>query len=428
MNEVKLNLDPIEYKFSLLVGVKNNLEYTKHFYDTTRKHFPNVEIVFVSYGSSDGTDKYLSLLSSIDENVRVATYPQQATLSDTYNTAAELATGKYLVLCHNDMVLSKYFLTDLEGVMQQMPDNTCITYTTIEPPVFSSHVRYGKLIQDFGADVSAFDVDAFDKYCDEYVDQNAITWRPGAAFFMCIPKSVYTYVGGLDNRFDPMFCEDDDLFNRLALNDVNMFAINRALCYHFVSKTSRFSEEYKQRTAEIEARSNRTYVRKWGSSDRVTFDREYIKLPSRYSVQLIMPNNPNMVDAMERYGDDIVVYNNTGDIQISDTVRRLMSDSEYARIVYMDLPDLPDLSKAAVDELFSILPPTDCSVSVYVYNDVNMLKAHSIISHLQSAIHSIMKMPNRDAYYRLGATSTYEGGIVVKINSSVNLISGLLRL
>jgi hypothetical protein len=53
---------------SLLVGLKNNLNYNKHFYSTTRELYPEVEICFVSYGSTDGTHEWLDSLQ--DNNVK----------------------------------------------------------------------------------------------------------------------------------------------------------------------------------------------------------------------------------------------------------------------------------------------------------------------------------------------------------------------
>jgi hypothetical protein len=49
----------MENNISLLVGLKNNLDYNKHFYKTTRELYPDVEICFVSYGSTDGTNEWL---------------------------------------------------------------------------------------------------------------------------------------------------------------------------------------------------------------------------------------------------------------------------------------------------------------------------------------------------------------------------------
>jgi hypothetical protein len=52
--------------------------------------------------------------------------------------------------------------------------------------------------------------------------------------------------------------------------------LDRALVYHFVSKTSRFSKEYENKTKAIEEKSQRNYIRKWGfkngSTPLITFD------------------------------------------------------------------------------------------------------------------------------------------------------------
>jgi len=40
---------------SLVLSIRNNLNYTKYFYETTRKLYPNVEIAVISSQSIDGT-------------------------------------------------------------------------------------------------------------------------------------------------------------------------------------------------------------------------------------------------------------------------------------------------------------------------------------------------------------------------------------
>jgi len=69
----------------------------------------------------------------------------------------------------------------------------------------------------------------------------------------------------MDPLYNPMFCEDDDLIRRWKMYGMECITALDAICYHFVSKTSRFSEEYVHRTQTIELQSNRNYIRKWGS-------------------------------------------------------------------------------------------------------------------------------------------------------------------
>jgi len=79
----------------------------------------------------------------------------------------------------------------------------------------------------------------------------------------------------LDSLFNPMFCEDDDLILRLNLKGLEMVVSLNAICYHFVSKTSRFSEEYSHRTKQIEAQSNRNFIRKWGFRNNSSLKKKY---------------------------------------------------------------------------------------------------------------------------------------------------------
>jgi GT2 family glycosyltransferase len=250
----------MKHNISLLVGLRNNLDYNKHFYETTRELYPDVEICFVSYGSTDGTHEWLQSLS--DNHVRFEYSTESKTFSDTFNAAAQLASCDYVAYLHNDIVLGPVFLENLE---KHVAPDRVVSYTTIEPPIFGDHTRPGKLIFDFGQSLETFDKDAFREYCEiehaRYADQT----EPGITFFMCMPRKALLDIGGLDPLYNPMFCEDDDLIRRWKMYGMECITALDAICYHFVSKTSRFSDEYEKRTQAIELVSNRNYIRKWGS-------------------------------------------------------------------------------------------------------------------------------------------------------------------
>ena len=57
-----------------------------------------------------------------------------------------------------------------------------------------------------------------------------------------------------------MFCEDDDLIKRFKLLGLELITSLDAICYHFVSKTSRFSDEYQNKTQQIEMNSNKNFI------------------------------------------------------------------------------------------------------------------------------------------------------------------------
>jgi GT2 family glycosyltransferase len=269
--------------FSLLVGLKNNLIYTQHFYAETRLLYPEIEIVFVSYHSTDGTHEWLDSLQ--DEHVKYYYEHAERTLSDTYNKCTELATSEYVIFAHNDMVLTPGFIENLASLQSA---HRVISYTTVEPPIFADDERPGKIVRDFGADIATFQLKALFQFSQKEQQKNSQENRTLAdsnkvSFFLCAARKVLLEIGGLDSLFNPMFCEDDDLILRLNLKGLEMVVSLNAICYHFVSKTSRFSEEYSHRTQQIEAQSNRNFIRKWGF-------RNSSSLKKKYNIGLVVVN------------------------------------------------------------------------------------------------------------------------------------------
>lgn len=273
-------------KISLLVGLKNNLAYNKHFYKTTRELYPNVEICFVSYGSTDGTHEWLDSLN--DNNVKYYYSIEQKTFSDTFNKATEIATKEYVAYLHNDIVLAPGFIENLE---KHISKNNVVSYTTIEPPIFTRHERPGKIIHDFGISLETFKKDNLFEFVNKKQQEYNNKTEPGITFFMCLSREVLLNIGGLDNLYNPMFCEDDDLIFRLKLKQMNLITSLDSICYHFVSKTSRFSEDYQSKTQQIEKNSNRNFIRKWGSRNpKVKYNIAYVvhncQLPALETLEL----------------------------------------------------------------------------------------------------------------------------------------------
>ena len=288
---------------SLLVGLKNNLDYNKHFYSTTRALYPDVEICFVSYGSTDGTHEWLDSLQ--DNNIKYFHSDENKTFSDTFNKATELATKEYVAYLHNDIVLAPGFLENLE---KHVSSNNVVSYTTIEPPIFAGHERPGKLIQDLGTDLETFDKDKLYQFTKEKQIEYKDKIEPGITFFMCLRREVLLQIGGMDNLFNPMFCEDDDLILRLKLYGLNQFTSLDAMCYHFVSKTSRFSEEYQNKTQLIEVNSNKNFIRKWGF--------RHSKYNKRYNIAYVVNKcNYDIMAALEPWCDRLYTDDEMGVLQ-----------------------------------------------------------------------------------------------------------------
>jgi len=219
---------------SLVLAVFNKLDLTKDCYKRIREIYPDAPFVISSGGSTDGTKEWLESLE--DDNLSYIHDDDKLVFSENYNAAIKLVDTEKLVLIHNDMVIGRHFLENLDRLLT--PD-TLLSYTTLEPPIFKGHNRPGKLIVDMGYGFHDFKWEEF----DEFVEENKSDCKiyDGAVFFMSGYKKMFEKLKGY--KLKTTTC---------------------AITYHFVSQTSRFSEEFKKDRMKYEINSNRNFVRKWG--------------------------------------------------------------------------------------------------------------------------------------------------------------------
>lgn len=245
---------------SFVLAVYNKLDLTKSCYKRIRDIYPTTPLVISSGGSSDGTKEWLELMSDEDDYLTIFHDDDRLTFSDTYNIGIKLVDTDKLVLIHNDMVIGEGFLESIERLLTP---NTLLSYTTIEPPIFRGHQRPGKVILDLGSGFHDFNYEKFNNYVHQWKNSDKV--YNGAVFFMSGYKDMFVDVGGFDGfSFNPCFCEDDDFLIRAKLKGYKLKTCDSAITYHFVSQTSRFSDEMKHNRQKIEISSNRNFVRKWG--------------------------------------------------------------------------------------------------------------------------------------------------------------------
>ena len=243
---------------TFVLAVYNKLELTKECYRLLRDVYPESPLVISSGGSSDGTKEWLTSLD--DENLSYIHDDDRLAFSETYNAGIKLVDTEKLVLIHNDMVIGEGFLESIERLLKP---NMLLSYTTVEPPIFKGHKRPGKVLLDLGTSFYNFNHSLFNNYVQQWKDSDKL--YDGAVFFMSGYKKIFDDVGGFDGfTFNPCFCEDDDFLIRAKLKGYDLKTCDSAITYHFVSQTSRFSEDMKTDRFKIEVSSNRNFVRKWG--------------------------------------------------------------------------------------------------------------------------------------------------------------------
>jgi hypothetical protein len=248
-------------------------------------------IIPTTSANSDYTENIINNIRNLypDENEVeiVVEINDKVNLGTNYNNAVAKAKGEKIILLHNDMVISKGFI---ETMNKHITRGRVTTYTRIEPPIFND-LYPGKLLLDCGRDLNDFDKNKFNNINieDELIDGGS------QLFFGCYKDE---YIKLDDFTFSPpaMWCSDDDLHLRYKLAGFK-HKVSSACVYHFVSKTSRATNDYHQ----VELNSNRNFIRKWGSRD----------LKVKYNIAYVVKKcNLELLGILEPWCDRIYIEDN----------------------------------------------------------------------------------------------------------------------
>ena len=233
------------------------------------------------------------------------------TMGNNYNRAVERANGEKIILLHNDMILRPGFVEEMD---RHIVRNRITTYTRVEPPIYTDTYP-GKILLDCGSNLQTFNKKKF----EEVKVEESLVDGGTQLFFGCYKED---YIG-IDGDTYKIFCEDDDFHLRCTIAGMER-KVSSASVYHFVSKTSRTTDDYK----EVESISNISFVKKWGFRTS-----QYNKCYKK-SYSLINPN-PQLENILEPWfnggGDIIVKINgntfNEYDYQIIQNLNDIIADN-----------------------------------------------------------------------------------------------------
>jgi len=100
-------------QISIIMPVHNELEYTKKCIDSIKKNSGNIEfeIIIIDNASEDGTKDFLK-----KETVKYIYNKENIGVARSWNQGINIATGEYLCIINNDILVCKNWLTSLVQV------------------------------------------------------------------------------------------------------------------------------------------------------------------------------------------------------------------------------------------------------------------------------------------------------------------------
>jgi GT2 family glycosyltransferase len=117
VNYEVVSQDAIKGRVSILVVNYNGLSHLDELFTSIRNQdYPNLEVIFIDNGSSDGSIKYVNNNYS---EVKIISLPSNVGFSEANNIGNELASGEFVCLVNNDGVLAPNLISSLYSCIEK---------------------------------------------------------------------------------------------------------------------------------------------------------------------------------------------------------------------------------------------------------------------------------------------------------------------
>ncbi len=211
---------------SILVVTRNSEEFIKPCFDSIFKNttYPNIEVIAVDNGSSDGTVALLREYADQYGVVSLVCLDHNSGFAAANNSAARLAKGEYIILLNADtMVTTGWIERLLRPVRRDSSIGLAGPVTNWAGNEMKIEISYRNAaeMEDFALHVAR----------THYGEVRNVSVAP--LFCTLIPRAVWTRIGELDESFGVGMFEDDDYSRRVAQAGMRIVCVEDCFVHHF---------------------------------------------------------------------------------------------------------------------------------------------------------------------------------------------------
>jgi GT2 family glycosyltransferase len=248
---------------SIIIPGHNNLRHMKNAYVSIRKFYPDVKIIMMDDGSTDGTFMWLEDCVKEDDNLTIYKSKNRVGHTILYDKGIEISDTDIVGILHADMIVGPNYL---ENLLKHLEKGKVVCATRIEPPLHPPGNE--KIIQNFGLDFDDLNIQGFEDFAIKTQKENKGKTTKGMFAPWILYKEDFQRIGGHDPLFAPFPYEDSDIFQRWILAGYELIQSRDSFVYHLTCRGHRWTEKIGENDNNFkifEERSRRNYIRKWGS-------------------------------------------------------------------------------------------------------------------------------------------------------------------
>lgn len=216
---------------SIIILTWNQLSYTKECLAALEQNTPEpFEAIVVDNGSQDGTVAFLRVLAAGDSRYQLIENSSNRGYAAGCNQGLAAASGTYLVLLNNDVLVTPGWLSGLISCHQ-----TLAKTGVVGPLTNNASGIQGLGTQDYGS----VGLDEFAQQFKQQHRHRRIPSRRLVGFCMLFHRQLFHEIAGLDERFGTGNYEDDDFCLRAAIAGYRNMIAGDVYVHHYGSVTFR---------------------------------------------------------------------------------------------------------------------------------------------------------------------------------------------
>lgn len=265
---------------SIVIVTFGNLEVTRQCLQSvlTNTLYPNLEVIVVDNGSTDGTPDYLRELSAAHSSVRIILNPGNRGFAAANNQGLAAARGEYLVLLNNDTVVPPGWLTRLIRHLERPEIGLVNAVTNFSGNESRVDVPY--------TDIS--DMPEFARARGRDFDGEFFDIRVAAMYCVGMRRDAFERIGPLDEKFGIGMFEDDDYSHRARIAGYRVVCAEDAFVHHHgqASFKKLTPEEYQKIWDVNQAWYEKKWKTRWKAHLPRSWKRKLPSLPGRLEVEM----------------------------------------------------------------------------------------------------------------------------------------------
>ena len=215
---------------SIVILTFNELKYTRECIESIKKHTPQPhEIIFIDNASTDGTLKWLRKISQENENYKLIENKNNLGFAKGCNQGIEAASGEYILLLNNDVVVTENWLSGMLECLKSSPDAGIV----------------GPMTNNISGTQKVYDADyktipGMIEYAKSFRDRHRhrrVSCRRIVGFCMLLRHTLVDKIGLLDDSFGTGNFEDDDYCLRATLAGYQNLIAGDVFIHHYGSRS-----------------------------------------------------------------------------------------------------------------------------------------------------------------------------------------------